>query len=333
MTDYRGRFAPSPSGRLHLGSALIAYGSYLMAKAQGGTFLLRLEDLDRPRCPQANTPIMLAEIEQLGLQPDEPVFIQSEHEADYHRAIAHIPQAYRCNCTRALLKQRPCPCAQLHLTPAEHQAIRVDLTRALAAHPSFVDGNFGSVKQADYQAELNPNLVLQRADGIIAYNLAVVVDDHRQGITEVVRGADMLSATFLQLALYDLMGYQAPRFCHLPLVLEQASGAKFSKQNHAPALLDLLSPIEALELCLHLLNAIPHPQSLTLIHERLQRYRQNQQPLAPTEHEPVPAEHEPVPTEHELALAQEEDERLHTLLQQACTRFDPRALPQQALML
>ena len=187
--------------------------------------------------------------------------------------------------------------------------------------------------QADYQAELNPNLVLQRADGIIAYNLAVVVDDHRQGITEVVRGADMLSATFLQLALYDLMGYQAPRFCHLPLVLEQASGAKFSKQNHAPALLDLLSPIEALELCLHLLNAIPHPQSLTLIHERLQRYRQNQQPLAPTEHEPVPAEHEPVPTEHEPALAQEEDERLHTLLQQACTRFDPRALPQQALML
>ena len=80
MSDYRGRFAPSPSGRLHLGSALIAYGSYLKAKAQGGTFLLRIEDLDRPRCPKANTPIMLEEITRLGLSSDEPVLIQSEHE-------------------------------------------------------------------------------------------------------------------------------------------------------------------------------------------------------------------------------------------------------------
>lgn len=314
MSDYRGRFAPSPSGRLHLGSALIAYGSYLKAKASGGTFLLRIEDLDRPRCPQANTPIMLEEITKLGLTSDEPVLIQSEHEQDYLNTIAALPQAYRCNCTRALLKERPCPCQKLHLAPAEHQAIRVDLTQALAAHPYFNDGNFGLVKQADYNQELNPNLVLKRSDDIIAYNLAVVVDDHRQGITEVVRGADMLSATFLQLALYDLLGYRAPTFCHLPLVLEESTGHKFSKQNHAPALLDLLTPYEALKLCLHLLQVQTDPSMVTLVHERLSAYRTKPHCVAP----------QPSTQEAELLTA---------LLHQAVTRFDPQTMPRQALML
>lgn len=314
MTDYRGRFAPSPSGRLHLGSALIAYGSYLKAKASGGTFLLRIEDLDRPRCPQANTPIMLEEITKLGLTSDEPVLIQSEHEKDYLNTIAALPQAYRCNCTRALLKERPCPCQKLHLAPAEHQAIRVDLTQALAAHPYFNDGNFGLVKQADYNQELNPNLVLKRSDDIIAYNLAVVVDDHRQGITEVVRGADMLSATFLQLALYELLGYQAPTFCHLPLILEESTGHKFSKQNHAPALLDLLTPYEALKLCLHLLQVQTDPSMVTLVHERLSAYRTKPHCVAP----------QPSTQEAELLTA---------LLHQAVTRFDPQTMPRQALML
>ena len=314
MSDYRGRFAPSPSGRLHLGSALIAYGSYLKAKAQGGTFLLRIEDLDRPRCPKANTPIMLEEITRLGLSSDEPVLIQSEHEQAYLKTINTLPQAYRCNCTRALLKERPCPCQDLHLAPAEHQSIRVDLTSALAAHPYFIDGNFGLVKQADYSQELNPNLVLKRADDIIAYNLAVVVDDHRQGITEVVRGADMLSATFLQLALYDLLGYRAPTFCHLPLVLEESTGHKFSKQNHAPALLDLLSPYEALKLCLHLLQVRDDPSTVTLVHERLSAYRNKPRIVAPQ-----PGQHD--------------QDMLSALLHQAVTRFDPQALPRQALML
>lgn len=314
MTDYRGRFAPSPSGRLHLGSALIAYGSYLKAKASGGTFLLRIEDLDRPRCPQANTPIMLEEIKRLGLSSDEPVLIQSEHEQDYLNTIAALPQAYRCNCTRALLKERPCPCQQLHLAPAEHQSIRVDLTSALAAHPYFNDGNFGLIKQADYSHELNPNLVLKRSDDIIAYNLAVVVDDHRQGITEVVRGADMLSATFLQLALYDLLGYRAPTFCHLPLVLEESTGHKFSKQNHAPALLDLLTPYEALKLCLHLLQVQTDPSMVTLVHERLSAYRTEPHCVSP----------QPSTQEAELLTA---------LLHQAVTRFDPQTMPRQALML
>ena len=314
MSNYRGRFAPSPSGRLHLGSALIAYGSYLKAKASGGTFLLRIEDLDRPRCPQANTPIMLEEITRLGLSSDEPVLIQSEHEQDYLNTIAALPQAYRCNCTRALLKERPCPCQKLHLAPAEHQSIRVDLTSALAAHPYFNDGNFGLVKQADYNQELNPNLVLKRSDDIIAYNLAVVVDDHRQGITEVVRGADMLSATFLQLALYDLLGYRAPTFCHLPLVLEESTGHKFSKQNHAPALLDLLTPYEALKLCLHLLQVQTDPSMVTLVHERLSAYRTEPHCVAP----------QPSTQEAELLTA---------LLHQAVTRFDPQTMPRQALML
>ena len=311
MTDYRGRFAPSPSGRLHLGSALIAYGSYLKAKAQGGTFVLRIEDLDRPRCPQVNTPIMLEEIAALGLSSDEPVLIQSEHEQDYLKVIEALPQAYRCQCTRAQLKERPCPCSKLKLTPAEHQSIRVDLSKALAAHPYFIDGNFGPVKQADFAAELNPNLVLKRADDIIAYNLAVVVDDQRQGITEVVRGADMLSATFLQLALYDLLGYPAPTFCHLPLVLEAATGHKFSKQNHAPALLDLLTPYEALELCLHLLQVRSAPGTINLVHKRLNAYRHQPGCVAPA--------------------AQESP--LETLLQEAVARFDSKALPRQALML
>ena len=313
-SPYRGRFAPSPSGRLHLGSALIAYGSYLCAQAHGGTFLIRIEDLDRPRCPPENTPVMLSELKQLGLESAEPVLIQTQHESDYLEAITKLPTAYRCNCTRALLKERPCPCQALHLKPAVHQAIRVDLSTALAAHPYFVDGNFGTIYQQDYQAELAPNLVLKRSDDIIAYNLAVVVDDQRQGISEVVRGADLISATFLQLALYDLLGYRAPKFCHLPLVLEQHSGHKFSKQNHAPALLDLLTPLESLRLCLHLLQVIAEPTLITLVQERLEKFRHSGQVQAP-------------PT----ALSEESE--LSALLSYAAARFDPGALPRQALML
>lgn len=314
LSPYRGRFAPSPSGRLHLGSALIAYGSYLCAKAQGGTYVVRIEDLDRPRCPKANTPIMLAELKALGLISDEPELIQTEHESRYLEAITQVPSAYRCNCTRAQLKQRPCPCEKLNLAPALHQSIRVDLSAALASHPYFIDDNFGKVLQADYRHELNPSLVLKRSDDIIAYNLAVVVDDHYQGITEVVRGADMLSATFLQLALYDLLGYQAPRFCHLPLVLEAKSGQKFSKQNHAPALLDLMTPLEALRLCLHLLNVIPEKGIDALIKERLSAFRQNQGKVAPPK-------------------SDKDEEKLHDLLTYAVSCFDPSSLPKQALML
>ena len=124
-------------------------------------------------------------------------------------------------------------------------AIRIDLSPYLTHHKSFIDGNLGLIEQATLDHELAHSLVLKRADNIIAYNLAVVLDDHDEHISEVVRGADMLDATFLQLCLYEILGYQAPSFFHVPLIVDH-SGNKLSKQNKAPAVLVTNAPHQAL---------------------------------------------------------------------------------------
>lgn len=249
--QYCGRFAPSPSGRLHLGSLVAAYASYFRAVQAQGNFIIRIEDLDFPRCPQENTPIMLQELELLGLKSSIEPIIQSQQLSVYNQALTKLvnnSQAYYCQCTRALMKERPCPCAQADVQESikqgslDHVAIRIDLSDYLKHHSSFVDGNLGLIEQP---SNLAHSLVLKRADNIIAYNLAVVLDDHNEGISEVVRGADMLDATFLQLCLYEILGFRAPDFFHVALITAP-NGLKFSKQNKAPAVLDSNAPHQLL---------------------------------------------------------------------------------------
>ena len=251
---YCGRFAPSPSGRLHWGSLVSGYASYFRAKSQQGRFIVRIEDLDFPRCPKENTPIVLEELELLGMQSDCSPIIQSEQLSNYQELLSKLidsKQAYYCTCSRAQMKMRPCPChdktiqEQIAKGPLDHVAIRIDLSPYLTHHKSFVDGNLGLIEQAALDHELAHSLVLKRADNIIAYNLAVVLDDHDEYISEVVRGADMLDATFLQLCLYEILGYQAPSFFHVPLIVDH-SGNKLSKQNKAPAVLVTNAPHQAL---------------------------------------------------------------------------------------
>lgn len=251
---YCGRFAPSPSGRLHWGSLVSGYASYFRAKSQQGRFIVRIEDLDFPRCPKENTPIVLEELELLGIKSDCSPIIQSEQLINYQELLSKLidsKQAYYCTCSRAQMKMRPCPChdktiqEQIAKGPLDHVAIRIDLSPYLTHHKSFVDGNLGLIEQAALDHELAHSLVLKRADNIIAYNLAVVLDDHDEHISEVVRGADMLDATFLQLCLYEILGYQAPSFFHVPLIVDH-SGNKLSKQNKAPAVLVTNAPHQAL---------------------------------------------------------------------------------------
>ena len=251
---YCGRFAPSPSGRLHWGSLVSGYASYFRAKSQQGRFIVRIEDLDFPRCPKENTPIVLEELELLGIKSDCSPIIQSEQFSNYQELLSKLidsKQAYYCTCSRAQMKMRPCPChdktiqEQIANGPLDHVAIRIDLSPYLTHHKSFIDGNLGLIEQATLDHELAHSLVLKRADNIIAYNLAVVLDDHDEHISEVVRGADMLDATFLQLCLYEILGYQAPSFFHVPLIVDH-SGNKLSKQNKAPAVLVTNAPHQAL---------------------------------------------------------------------------------------
>ena len=251
---YCGRFAPSPSGRLHWGSLVSGYASYFRAKSQQGRFIVRIEDLDFPRCPKENTPIVLEELELLGIKSDCSPIIQSEQLSNYQDLLSKLidsKQAYYCTCSRAQMKMRPCPChdktiqEQIAKGPLDHVAIRIDLSPYLTHHKSFIDGNLGLIEQATLDHELAHSLVLKRADNIIAYNLAVVLDDHDEHISEVVRGADMLDATFLQLCLYEILGYQAPSFFHVPLIVDH-SGNKLSKQNKAPAVLVTNAPHQAL---------------------------------------------------------------------------------------
>lgn len=293
---YFGRFAPSPSGRLHGGSLLTGLAAVLRAKHSQGTCLIRIEDLDFPRCAPTLTPLILQELYLLGLfEHSVPLSIQSHNLPTYHNAIYQLyaqRHAYICSCTRAQLKERPCPCykqasayAPQHsptlaksLNPANalahnqasavpdltaftsthaaetwslpdlsQQALRIELGQYLkqANLQSFEDVLLGKIALPK-EHELASSLIIQRRDGIIAYNLAVVVDDHQQGITEIVRGADLLETTFLQLALYEIFGYTPPRFLHVPLILDE-HGQKLSKQNHAPAILAQLLPHEAIK--------------------------------------------------------------------------------------
>jgi len=261
---YVGRFAPSPSGPLHAGSLVAALASWLDARANGGCWLVRIEDLDEPRNVAGAVEAILGQLGRCGLLVDEPPLFQSTRTAQYERALGSLlaaGNAYPCACSRRDLELAASPATAPRARHAERiypgtcrnglhgkaaRSIRLRTTRADdsdgSATIAWVDRRLGTMRQ-DVAANVG-DFVLQRADGVYAYQLAVVVDDAAQGVSDVVRGEDLASNTPRQILLQRLLALPTPRYLHTPLVLG-ADGEKLSKQNGAPPL-DLASPLVAL---------------------------------------------------------------------------------------
>jgi glutamyl-Q tRNA(Asp) synthetase len=255
LSGYRGRFAPSPTGPLHAGSLAAALASWLDARAAHGTWLIRVEDLDPPREVAGATDVILHQLAACGLESDEPVMFQSERSDAYQYAFQALSQAglvYGCACSRkdieAAVSARPGwpggvypgTCAEREVPAQEVRAWRV---RMPAKTVSFVDRRAGAFSQE--LARDVGDFVVRRADGLWAYQLAVVVDDGAQRISDVVRGADLLDNTPRQIFLQCALGLPRPRYLHVPVVVN-ASGEKLSKQTLAPPL-DTREPLLELE--------------------------------------------------------------------------------------
>ncbi|MCG2634213.1 MAG: tRNA glutamyl-Q(34) synthetase GluQRS [Gammaproteobacteria bacterium] len=238
-SDYRGRFAPSPTGPLHLGSLVAALASYLDARATGGAWLVRMEDLDRPRTVPGAADRILWQLEAHGLHWDESVLWQSSRDPAYFDALATLQAqglVYPCGCSRAEIKASsvdsiyPGTCADGLKPGREPRALRL----RTAGRVEFSDRLCGPYAQ-DLEQTCG-DFVIRRADTLFAYQLAAVVDDGFQRITQVVRGADLLDSTPRQIYLQRALGLTTPDYLHLPLVLDNA-GRKLAKRSGAQALL------------------------------------------------------------------------------------------------
>ena len=264
-----GRFAPSPSGRIHLGNLLCCLLAWLSARQKGGKVVLRIEDLDTARCKRPYAEQMIEDLCWLGLTwdegpgvgaPDGPYY-QSERTALYEQALEKLERmglVYPCYCTRAELHaasaphrsdgQAVYPGTCRHLTAAEREKkTRAPATRLMVPDEtwSFTDGHMGHYGE-NLLHECG-DFLLRRSDGMFAYQLAVVVDDAAMGVTEVVRGSDLLSSTPRQLYLYDLLGLKAPEFIHFPLLLAP-DGRRLSKRDADAGLDDLRFKLTAEEI-------------------------------------------------------------------------------------
>ncbi len=238
---YVGRFAPSPTGALHFGSLVAALASWLDARAAGGGGLIRVEDLDPPREQAGAADLMLRTLEGLGLGWDGPVLYQSQRAPLYAAALEKLrPYAYPCGCTRREIADsslglaadgaRIYPGTCRAGVPPGKSALAWRL-RTSGEAITFLDRVQGP--QSQVLAAQVGDFVLYRADRQFSYQIAVVVDDAAQGITDVVRGADLLESTARQIYLQRLLGLPTPRYLHVPVVLGP-SGDKVSKQNRAP---------------------------------------------------------------------------------------------------
>jgi glutamyl-Q tRNA(Asp) synthetase len=240
---YRGRFAPSPTGPLHFGSLTAALASWLDARHHQGQWLVRIEDIDRPREVPGAADAQLRTLAAFGLESDSPPVRQSERDALYQAALEHLQASdavFACSCSRRELAasggiHRRC----LH-PPTPPAALRL---RVPAQQLAFDDRCVGRFTQ-NLRDEVG-DFVLRRVDGLWSYQLAVVVDDAEQGITDVVRGADLLDSTPRQIHLQQRLGLPTPRYLHVPLVLD-VDGRKLSKSNAALPV-DAADPLPALD--------------------------------------------------------------------------------------
>ncbi len=243
-----GRFAPSPTGPLHIGSLLAAVASYLQVKSQGGQWLLRIEDIDTPRQMPGADQAIIDILECHGFSWDGEIVYQSQRLDLYREALKRLQDLdllYGCQCSRKQIAEHPQAmmgidgiiypniCTRLGLSLDQH-AVRIRLSK----------NNFNkNIMFEDLvQAKIEQNLALQvgdfvlrRADGIFSYQLAVVVDDAAQGVTHILRGCDLLDSTPRQIFLQKCLGYPSVEYCHIPIIVN-AAGEKLSKQTLAPAL-------------------------------------------------------------------------------------------------
>jgi len=240
-----GRFAPSPTGPLHFGSLVAAVGSYCLARREGGLWLLRMEDLDPPRVVPGAADEILSSLERLGLHWDGEIVWQSQRSEAYLAAVETLRDkglVFDCACTRKeIILSAPHPGEEGPIYPGtcrrglpvgrKPRALRIEVP---LEQVSFSDGVFGRVQQV--LADAVGDFILRRADGLFAYQLAVVVDDAAAGINQVVRGADLLSSTPRQIFLHACLGNPVPKYVHLPMVLG-SNGKKISKR-HGSAELD-----------------------------------------------------------------------------------------------
>ena len=267
---YRGRFAPSPTGPLHFGSLVAAVGSYLEARTRGGEWLLRMEDLDPPRVAAGAAGDILRTLESCGLEWDGPVAYQSARAAAYHSALHRLRSlglVYPCACSRREIADSaiagtegpvyPGTCRGGIAAGKSARALRLDTRGASVAFDDALQGRIECRLERE-----SGDFVLYRADGVFAYQLAVVVDDAEQGVTDVVRGADLLASTPRQIYIQKLLELPRTGYIHLPVAVN-ARGEKLSKQTHALPV-DAARPLPALLAALSFLGQIP-PRGLETV--------------------------------------------------------------------
>lgn len=289
MSSYIGRFAPSPTGPLHLGSLYAALASYLDARASRGRWLVRMEDIDPPREIAGAADTILRQLENHGLHWDDVVLYQSQRLEAYRDALDHLRQkglVFPCRCPRARLRSLGgvydgrCREARLPgkqtLTDA---AIRLICPEQIVNWRDLIRGPC----QTNLGTEVGDFIVVRR-DGLVAYQLAVSVDDAYQNITHVIRGDDLLDSTPRQIHILQLLGHKAPDYGHIP-VIQDSRGYKLSKQSFAPAI-DSTAPAANLYQCLTLLGLAP-PLELSnascefLLQWAIPRWQRTQLPSAP----------------------------------------------------
>lgn len=262
---YTGRFAPSPSGPLHNGSLVAAMASYLDARAHAGRWLLRIEDIDTPRVVAGSDRVIMQQLQLLGMHWDAEPIWQSHCLARYEQAFQHLLERgliYGCSCTRKEITdsaialglheqgQYPYPGTCRHGTNKPIRAWRLRMPEGIF---SYQDRWLGEQSQDIQQAV--GDIIIKRADGLFAYQLVVVLDDAEQGITDIVRGQDLMDSTERQICIADYFGFPQARYMHVPLVLD-ANGRKLSKQNHAQPI-DIEHPLNSLSTAWQALGFTP----------------------------------------------------------------------------
>lgn len=250
-----GRFAPSPTGPLHFGSVVAAVASYMQAKSQHGRWLIRMDDIDTPRNQTGADSSILKSLEILGLHWDGDVLLQTQRHEAYQQALDLLSGknlVYRCRCTRKQLQGHSYPgtCRHKNYSADQQHALRLMTTQEPIHFIDQIQGDYQQILQDDMG-----DFIVRRADNIIAYHVATVVDDAYQGITEIIRGADLLDSTPRQIYLQRILDYPEPVYAHHPIVVDK-HGKKLSKQHHARPI-DDSSPVITLFSALEFLGQNP----------------------------------------------------------------------------